>query len=272
MHPFTAIAAAGIFAYQAMAQTAAFNPPITFTNVTLGQTQKVGWTVGDGTPVSLFLGNTTWNSAIFENKPASDAWFDWTVADPDGLIPGNYALALVQSGSMDFSPLFMVNFPTGFVPAGGNGGTSSGTSSPTPTPLLPNSTVTADPNLISSSATWTAAPLVTVTVWDPECGCHKTSQLPAAAVATGSGVPGTQYTWYDNECGCTKTAMAPAPTTNWGSNNYTAPTSGNVPVAPSVSVAPAPAAPSQSSWTGAADKLAGSTVAVLGLVAAVLLA
>ncbi len=148
---------------------------------------------------------------------------------------------------------------------------SSGTPSPTPTPLLPNSTVTGDAVLISAPATMTAAPVVTVTVWDPECGCHKTSTMPAAAMATGTGMPGTQYTWYDNECGCTKTAMAPALTTNMGSNNYTAPTGGNVPLAPTTAAA-APAAPSQSAFMGAGKKLAGSSAALLGLVAAAMLA
>ncbi len=65
MPPFTAAIALGIFAYKAMAQTSTFDPPITFGNVTAGQTQTIGWTLGDGTPVSLFLGSTTWNMGIF---------------------------------------------------------------------------------------------------------------------------------------------------------------------------------------------------------------
>ncbi|OCT46741.1 hypothetical protein CLCR_02065 [Cladophialophora carrionii] len=271
MPAFTTVFAIGVLAYKAMAQTSSFNPPITFANVTVGQMQTIGWTLGDGTPVSLFLGNTSWNTGIFENKPATDATFDWTVVIPADFVAGNYALALVQSGSMDFSPLFSVIIPPGYVPPMS---TSSSMPPMTATPM-PNATMTDDPILISASATMTAgpAPIVTVTVWDPACGCHKTSEMPAAAVATGSGVPGTQYTWWDHECGCTKTAMAPAPTTDMGSNNYTAPTGGNVPMAPSAAPsAPAPAAPSQSVYMGAASKLAGSSVAVLGLFAAGLLA
>jgi hypothetical protein len=65
MPSFTAAIALGIFAYKAMAQTSTFDPPITFANVTAGQVQAIGWTLGDGTPVSLFLGNTTWNMGIF---------------------------------------------------------------------------------------------------------------------------------------------------------------------------------------------------------------
>merc|ERR1711939_471717 len=89
------------------------------------------------------------------------------------------------------------------------------TSSTTPmSTMLP----TYMPNATLISAV--AEPTVTVTYWDPNCGCHKTSAMPANAAATG-GMPGTTYTWYDNNCGCTKTAMAPAPT--MAASNYTVP-------------------------------------------------
>ncbi len=65
MHSFTAVAAIGLFAYKALAQSSSFYPPITFPNVTVGYIERIGWTPGDGTPVSLFLGNTSWNVAIF---------------------------------------------------------------------------------------------------------------------------------------------------------------------------------------------------------------
>ncbi|OAL29475.1 hypothetical protein AYO20_09212 [Fonsecaea nubica] len=255
------LVAAGTFAFKAMAQTANFTPDMAWNAVTVGQVWPIHWTVGDGTPVSLFLGNTSWNTPIFENKTATDAEYDWTIAVPDGFVAGNYALALVQSGAMDFSPLFSVSLPA----AGSSSSTTLPTSMTTP---MPNATVTA--TLISATVdpTATAAPTVTVTYWDHECGCTKTSELPATAAATGSGLVGTQYTWYDEVCGCTKTAMAPAPTTvqcpGSGCASYTAPPGGNVPPSPSAPSSAGVPAPSSSAFQGDANQLSGSVVAVVG--------
>ncbi|KIW72376.1 hypothetical protein PV04_00574 [Phialophora macrospora] len=285
MPHLAAAVALGIFAYKAMAQTATFDPPITFASVTAGEVEVIGWTVGDGTPVSLFLGNTTWNMGIFENKPATDATFDWLVTVPADFVAGNYALALVQSGVMEFSPLFSVIIPDGYMPPPADSSTTSSmppATTTTSTSLTMTTTtssfsgnMTDGPILISTSTTTTAsaAPIVTITVWDPECGCHKKTEIPATAVSTASGVPGSQYTWWDHECGCRKTAMVPAPTTAQGGKPYTAPAGGNVPVAPSATPSsPTPASPSHAAFTGAANKLGKSSVAGLGLIAAAFLA
>ncbi|OQU99612.1 hypothetical protein CLAIMM_05222 [Cladophialophora immunda] len=251
-----------------MAQTSTFTPDMAWNAVTVGQVWPIHWTVGDGTPVSLFLGNTSWNTPIFENKAATDGEYDWTVAVPDGFVAGNYALALVQSGAMDFSPLFSVSLS----PAGSSGSTSMPTSMAT---SMPNATVTGNPISATVDATTTAAPTLTVTYWDHECGCTKTSEMPATAAATGSGLAGTQYTWYDEVCGCTKTAMAPAPTTaqcpGSGCTSYTAPPGGNVPPSPTSTSAGAPA-PSASTFQGDANRLGSSVMAIVGLIAAAMFA
>jgi hypothetical protein len=194
-----------------------------------------------------------------ENKPAADAGYAWTVSLPPGWVAGNYALALVQSGNMDFSPLFSVNVPSGYMPSPTSSMSSIMPPMTTPTS---NGTMTDDANLMS--ATMTPAHAMTVTVWDPSCGCHKTTMVPASDCATATGAAGTQYMWYDNECGCTKTAMAPAPT--WTGNNYTAPTGGNVPIAP------ANPTPSHTIYNGTAVQLGSSLATMLGFVAVALFA
>ncbi|EXJ61362.1 uncharacterized protein A1O5_11920 [Cladophialophora psammophila CBS 110553] len=262
------LVAVGSFAYKAMAQTATFAPGMTWNAVTVGQVWPIHWTVGDGTPVSLFLGNTSWNTPIFEDKPAGDGEYDWSVTVPDGFVGGNYALALVQSGAMDYSPLFSVSL----APAGSSSSTSMMSTSMTTS--MPNATVTGNPISATVDPTTTAAPTVTVTYWDLECGCTKTSEMAATAAATGSGLAGTQYTWYDDVCGCTKTAIAPAPTTaqcpGSGCTSYTAPPGGNVPPPPtSLSSAPTPSA---STFQGNANRLGSSVVGVVGVIAAAMLA
>ncbi|OAP62434.1 hypothetical protein AYL99_04637 [Fonsecaea erecta] len=257
------LTAVGAFGFKAMAQTASFASGMTWSAVTVGQVWAISWTIGDGTPVSLFLGNATWNTPVFENKAATDGEYDWTVTVPDGFVAGNYALALAQSGSIEYSPLLTVNFPAG----GSSGSTSLGTST---TSSMPNATVTGNP-ISATDATTTTAATVTVTYFDDECGCTKTSEVPATAAATGSGLAGTQYTWYDVVCGCTKTAIAPAPTTTQcpgsGCSSYTAPPGGNVPPSPT-----SPAQPSASTFKGDANRLGGSVGAVVGLIAAAMFA
>ncbi|EXJ81296.1 hypothetical protein A1O3_07586 [Capronia epimyces CBS 606.96] len=258
------ILAIGISAYRAMAQTATFDG-MTWDPVTVGQVWPIHWTVGDGSPVDLILGNTSWNSAVFTAQPANPPEFNWTVTVPDGFVAGNYGLVLIQSDGMDYSPLFSIAFS-----AAASSTTPSAMPSTTPAPTpMPNAT------LVSASA----EPTVTVTYWDHECGCTKTS---AVSAATATNLPGTQYTWWDDSCGCTKTAMAPVPTVAPGCNgsgsgcsNYTAPAAGtNVPPAPPSSMAPAASTTTSTPYTGQASRQMSSGVAIVGLfvVAAALLA
>ncbi|EXJ95851.1 hypothetical protein A1O1_00976 [Capronia coronata CBS 617.96] len=257
MHSFS-ILAIGALAYKAMALTATFDG-MTWGPVTVGQVWPIHWTVGDGDPVDLVLGNTTWNSPVFTATAATPPEFDWTVTVPDGFVPGNYGLVLIQGDGMDYSPLFSIAFPSA-----ASSTSMSTTSAPT---AMPNAT------LISA----TVGPTVTVTYWDHECGCTKTSAVPSAAAATN--LPGTQYTWWDESCGCTKTAMTPVPTvapgcsgSGYGCSNYTAPAAGtNMPPAPPSSLAPAAqAAPTASTttYTGQAYNFVNPGFAVVGLVAA----
>ena len=57
--------AIGTFAYNALAQGTAMFDGMTWDSVTVGQIWPIHWTAGDGTPVSLFIGNTTWTVPIF---------------------------------------------------------------------------------------------------------------------------------------------------------------------------------------------------------------
>lgn len=57
MHSSLSFLAAAL-AYTTMAQTSTFED-MAWGNVTVGQAWPIHWTVGDGTPVSLFLGNAT---------------------------------------------------------------------------------------------------------------------------------------------------------------------------------------------------------------------
>jgi hypothetical protein len=61
--------ATGAFAYKAMADGAAF-VNMTWSTVTVGEIWPIQWTPGDGTPVSLFLGNASWNTPIFSKSMA----------------------------------------------------------------------------------------------------------------------------------------------------------------------------------------------------------
>ncbi|KIX93372.1 uncharacterized protein Z520_11015 [Fonsecaea multimorphosa CBS 102226] len=269
------LVAVGTFALRAMAQTASFASDMTWNAVTVGQVWPISWTVGDGTPVSLFLGNTTWNTPVFENTAASVGEYDWTVAVPDGFVAGNYALGLVQSGSTDYSPLFSVSLgPDGSTGTSDATGSTDSTSMPTSMATsMSNATVTGNPVSATVDATTTAAPTLTVTYFDEECGCTKTSAMPATAAATGSGLAGTPYTWYDVVCGCTKTAMAPAPTTTQSpASSYTAPAGGNVPPSPTSASAASAASPSASTFHGDANRLGSSVGAVVGLIVAAMFA
>ncbi|KAJ4502060.1 hypothetical protein HRR83_009240 [Exophiala dermatitidis] len=276
MHHSLSALAIGAFAYKAMAQTASFDG-MTWGPVTVGQVWPIHWTVGTGDPVSLVFGNTTSNSAVFTAQPASPSTYNWTVTLPDGFVPGNYGLVLVQGTGMDYSPLFSVS-----AASAGSSTTSTltsaadSTSTSMTTTMMTTPMATANATLISASAD----PTVTVTYWDQECGCTKTSAVPAAATATGNA-SGTQYTWWDETCGCTKTAMAPAPTlapgcggTGHGCSNYTAPATGtNMPPAPpppspAGSNAPATGSTSAKPYTGQASRLMDSGFAVAGFVVA----
>jgi hypothetical protein len=59
------IAAVGAFATtQVFAQTADFTADMTWGPATVGQVLPIYFTVGDGTPVSLFFGNMSWNEPV----------------------------------------------------------------------------------------------------------------------------------------------------------------------------------------------------------------
>lgn len=197
-------------------------------------------------------------------NPADPPEFNWTVTVPDGFLPGNYGLVLIQGDGMDYSPLFSIAFSSGASSTTTTSTTVSTTESTTPAP-----TTVANATIISA----TVGPTVTVTYWDHECGCTKTSAVPAA---TATNPAGTQYTWWDESCGCTKTAMAPVPTvapgcsgSAYGCSNYTAPAAGtNMPPAPPSSMAPAAATSSTTPYTGQAHSLMNSGIAVVGLVGA----
>jgi len=57
--------AIGAFACNALAQGSAMFEGMTWDSVNVGQVWPIQWTAGDGTPVSLFLANTTWTMPIF---------------------------------------------------------------------------------------------------------------------------------------------------------------------------------------------------------------
>ncbi|KAK6364641.1 hypothetical protein LTS17_011938 [Exophiala oligosperma] len=239
--------------------------------VTVGQVVPIHFTVGDGSPVSLFFGNLSWNNPIATNIPASSAEYNWTVTVPDGFVPGDYGLGIVQDGSSNFSPLFAINA------AGVGSGSGSSTSSTSdPTTIAPPVTTTtpfttytptANATLISAGA----EPTVTVTYWDPHCGCHQTSVMPAPTAAATGGTSGTTYTWYDDNCGCTKTAIAPVATNP--ASNYTASmvtnAGTNVPPPPPSTAAPAPTA-GTTRYSGDASRLVSSGFGIAALIAAVL--
>ncbi|KIX07032.1 uncharacterized protein Z518_05009 [Rhinocladiella mackenziei CBS 650.93] len=257
----------GALACGAMAQTASFDG-MTWDFVTVGQVWPIHWTAGNGTPVSLFLGNTTANSSIFTNRPATSGEFDWTVTLPDGFVPGKYGLALQQSGATDYSSLFSVLL------ASVSSTTMMTTSSSTPTSrttlmTTPMTIPMSNATLISASV----AATVTVTYWEDKCGCTKTTTVCAA---TATNLPGTQYTWWDETCGCTKTAMAPASTgapgcsgSGYGCSNHTAPAGTNMPPPPPASMA----IPSwETRYTGEANGRVNLGLTMVGLIAAAMLA
>ncbi|KAJ9503827.1 hypothetical protein LTR99_002588 [Exophiala xenobiotica] len=275
------IAAVGAFATtQVFAQTADFTADMTWGPATVGQVLPIYFTVGDGTPVSLFFGNMSWNEPVATNIAANLGEYDWTITVPDSFVPGEYGVGIVQSGSSNFSPLFVVSAALGgaapTMPMSSSTSSSSmmivgapitsSTTTPMSTTMMP--TVMPNATLISAAA----EPTVTVTYFDPECSCHKTSAMPANAAATG-GMPGTTYTWYDNSCGCTKTAMAPAPTMAASNNTVPAVISAgtNVPPPPPSTAATVSSAPA-TTYTGDASRLMNSGLAIVALVAAAVLA
>ena len=208
------------------------------------------------------------------NIPAASAEYNWTVTVPDGFVSGDYGLGIVQSGSSNFSPLFTISA----VGAGSGSGSSTSTTSdattiaPPLTTTTPYATYTPTANATMISAG--ADPTVTVTYWDPHCGCHQTSVMPAPAAAATGRTPGTTYTWYDDHCGCTKTAIAPAATNP--TSNYTASMVTNAgtnvpppPPPPPNTAAPAPTA-SATRYTGDAGRLVSSGFGIAALIAAAL--
>ncbi|KEF63278.1 uncharacterized protein A1O9_01255, partial [Exophiala aquamarina CBS 119918] len=200
-------------AYGVAAQTASF-ANTTWGSAVVGTVWPIHWTVGDGTPVSLFLGNDTWQWNIFANEPAALLTYEWTVSLPPGAVPGEYHIGLVQRNQLTASPLFAITLP----PV--ESSTTSWTSWPTISP-------SANATLISASLD----PTVTVTYWDHACGCSKTSAM-ASPTAPATNLPGTQYSWWDEHCGCTKSAVVPVPTAAPGSNWTTPAPTANVPPAP----------------------------------------
>ena len=136
---------------------------------------------------------------------------------------------------------------------------------------MSTSTMPAPPSATSISYYPSGAMTTTVTVWDAECGCHKTTttavSLTSPPAATGTS-PARLYTWYDTICGCHMTAAVP--TMPAMSANYTAPMQPPATMAPAAATS-APAAPATSSpapYQGAATQIARSVVFVLGAAAA----
>ncbi|KIW17518.1 hypothetical protein PV08_04712 [Exophiala spinifera] len=244
---------------------------MTWGPVTVGQMVPIRFTVGDNSPVSLFFGNLSWNDPIATNIPAASAEYDWVVTVPDGFVPGDYGLGIVQSGSSNFSPLFTISAAG---PGSGSSNTTSATSGATEIAPPLTTTTSSAPYTPTANATLISAgtePTVTVTYWDPHCGCRQTSVMPAPAAAATGGTLGTTYTWYDDHCGCTKTAIAPAATNP--TSNYTAPVvtnaATNVPPPPPNTAAPAPTA-STTPYSGDAARMVSSGLGIAVLIAAIL--
>jgi hypothetical protein len=126
------------------------------------------------------------------------------------------------------------------------------------TTSMPATNATMDPSI-------TAGPMVTVTVWDPDCTCHHTSTIPSSICSTAINVAGIQYQWYDEMCGCTNSALVSAPTPAPAGTNYTAPPAGNTPIAPATPFSPQ--MPYQSK--NAAGRVGGSVALALGLLISV---
>ncbi|KAK5045325.1 hypothetical protein LTR84_009431 [Exophiala bonariae] len=230
--------AIGVLAYGVSAQTAAFENT-TWGDVVNGQIWPIAWTEGDGHPVSLFVGNDTWQWTVFANHSATPGYFEWTVSVP---VAGRYHLGLVQSNQLSVSPSFVVGIPIPPSPS------TTWTTSPSWETLHP----TANATLIYATSTY----------WDNGCGCSKTS----ISIVPQPTVTAT----YDEACGCMKPTAVPAhPVAPVSNGTLPAPNNPgtNVPLSP-----PAPAAPTGSMYTGNANKLIGSSFGVVALVAAALLA
>lgn len=173
---------------------------------------------------------------------ASPGVYDWIVNVPVGFVDGNYTLGLAQGAGSNaaYSPFFEVSF----------------------------SRTVAGPSVTSVPTNGSMPHSATVTVWDTDCGCHKTTTtvMAAAPAATGTGSAAAPYSWYDDECGCSKTAMAPAAPTATGSN-YTAPA-----LTTATSMLPSATMSAPSTYTGAANKLTGSVLSLAVLMVAAIVA
>ncbi|KIV94386.1 hypothetical protein PV10_02158 [Exophiala mesophila] len=251
---------AGAFAANVMAQAnSAQFVNTTWDTVHVGQIWPIQWSPGDGSPVSLFLVNSTWISNIFVNRPVVPSLYEWNISAPTGIWPGSYSLGLSQNGEVVYSPRFDIE-----AASDDDGITTTITTTVTPTPTgFPSTTPTVNATLISVTPDAT----VTVTYWDESCGCKKKTVVPAA---TASNVPGGTYTWYDSACGCTKSAVVPAPTFTTSCYNWTAPPAPSRSWADwnSTPVAPTPVG---QEYTGDATKLFESGFGLIVLVAAAIL-
>ena len=143
-----------------------------------GGEYNISWTSTDTGPISINLLSGNYSQpifgkspeALFENSsiPVSDvdiandvagSPYLWTVP---AVAVGGYQLQLLDNGAAsDLSPTFQIT-TVALPPAlGGQNGTTA-----TPT---------------SAAPTTTAEPMTTVTVYDPECGCHSETVVPVAS-------------------------------------------------------------------------------------------
>lgn len=250
------------------------------------------------TPVEHFCPHGSDLTHLLTDGLAAPGTYNWEVSVPVNVVEGIYQLALLQ-GDEDpvFSPAFSLLIPVE--------STSSTTDAPTTAVSFPTSpgatatttettTITAiyipGPSGLSPNGT---TPIVTYIYWEEACGCHQTSTCDYTALPASLSTTTVAYS--EEACGCTTTIEAPCAET-------VIPVPAPAPAVPTVAPAPAPPAPSSSTTTtttpapapaptptgpvavapqattpaaytgAAAEKLAGSSLGFLALLAALVVA
>lgn len=200
--------------------------------------------------------------------------FNWNVSVPVNVVDGLYQLALLQTGADTvYSPAFSLTVPP-------NSPTTDAPTTNVPFPATTTATETTTTTVTAIYLPTGNATAVTYIYYEEECGCHKTSTCAQSDMPTS--LSSTTVTYSEPACGCTTTIEAPCAETAIpvvkAAASTAAPTATNTPMAPTV----APAATSvqaasavksaMPTWTGAADKLAGSSIGLLAMVAALVMA
>lgn len=202
--------------------------------------------------------------------------YNWQVAVPVDVVEGNYQLAVVQNGSDPvYSPAFALVIPP---EAASSTSAAPMTTLPFPAGAGASASASATASVTAIYLPYPAnATFITYIYYEEECGCHRTStcaqsELPATMSATTA-------TYSEPACGCTTTVEAScAPTVITMSPSKQAAAATNTPVAPTTAPAPPVVQPTPTmsasslpTYTGTADKLAGSSFGFLAMVAALVM-